>query len=410
MKKAIITLLTGALLLCQGMTVHSATVTPDTSDWAEADVKYDVLPHYTVTIPKDVTLSQNDVTHNITVSDVVLDSGVSVIIKLTKAQNAVSGSQFTLAIPGNTGATATYQIKKGSTALQLNSEVVHFTYDGSENSFTQPVTFTAPQNARYASTYTDMLTSTVSTKGLGTVNLSRLTDDFTAQDGDVLTGTLSGNHKISIADGANITLNNVRIDGGYEFPGITCRGRAGITLINSNTVMSSEYNSAGIYVPKGKVLSISGNGSLNVRNMSFGSAGIGGEGNVSINGGNITAIGGDYAAGIGSGYESSFGNISINGGTVTATGGNYAAGIGSGSYGSCKNINISKGTVTATGGYSAAGIGSGSYGSCQNIMIGNLVTRVEATKGKGAPNSIGAGSDGTCGTVTIQDKNKVIQN
>ena len=114
-------------------------------------------------------------------------------------------------------------------------------------------------------------------------------------------------------------------------------------------------------------------------------------------------------AGIGSGDDGSGGTVTINGGTVTATGGMNGAGIGAGSYGSEGTVTINGGTVTATGGYSAAGIGSGSYGSCQNIMIGNLVTRVEATKGKGAPNSIGAGSDGTCGTVTIQDKNKVIQ-
>ena len=39
--------------------------------------------------------------------------------------------------------------------------------------------------------------------------------------------------------------------------------------------------------------------------------------------------------------------------------------------------------------------------SCGTITITNGVTRVTATKGENAPNSIGAGKDGTCGTVTI---------
>ena len=40
--------------------------------------------------------------------------------------------------------------------------------------------------------------------------------------------------------------------------------------------------------------------------------------------------------------------------------------------------------------------------SCGTITITNGVTRVTATKGgENAPYSIGAGKDGTCGTVTI---------
>ena len=38
---------------------------------------------------------------------------------------------------------------------------------------------------------------------------------------------------------------------------------------------------------------------------------------------------------------------------------------------------------------------------CGAITITKTVTRVTATKGDGAPNSIGAGQSGTCGTVTI---------
>ncbi|MBQ1474290.1 MAG: hypothetical protein IIZ32_03210, partial [Ruminococcus sp.] len=70
-------------------------------------------------------------------------------------------------------------------------------------------------------------------------------------------------------------------------------------------------------------------------------------------------------------------------------------------FGSCGSIIINGGTVTAKGGNHGAGIGSGSVGGCGNITISDAVTKVTATKGKNAPYSIGAGEDGTCGTVTI---------
>ena len=43
-------------------------------------------------------------------------------------------------------------------------------------------------------------------------------------------------------------------------------------------------------------------------------------------------------------------------------------------------------------------------GSCGTITITSGVTSVTATKGYGAPYSIGAGREGTCGTVTIGGK------
>ncbi|MBQ9540975.1 MAG: hypothetical protein IJU88_01340, partial [Ruminococcus sp.] len=64
------------------------------------------------------------------------------------------------------------------------------------------------------------------------------------------------------------------------------------------------------------------------------------------------------------------------------------------------------GTITATGGKYAAGIGGGDLGSCGNITIANTVTKVTATKGENAPNSIGAGNSGTCGDVIIGGEKK----
>ena len=149
-------------------------------------------------------------------------------------------------------------------------------------------------------------------------------------------------------------------------------------------------------------------------------------GNITITGGTVNATGGQMSAGIGTGDQmSQCGNIYISGGEVTALGGTNAgeggAGIGAGHAGDCDinqcgDIYITGGTITATGGYHSAGIGTGSGGShattCGNITITNTVTKVTATKGSYAPNSIGKG-DGTkvvCGTVTIEDGANVIQN
>ena len=60
------------------------------------------------------------------------------------------------------------------------------------------------------------------------VDLSKLTTDYTARNGATLKGKLSQNVKISIADGAAVTLENVTINGvndeSCEWAGITCSG------------------------------------------------------------------------------------------------------------------------------------------------------------------------------------------
>jgi hypothetical protein len=219
------------------------------------------------------------------------------------------------------------------------------------------------------------------------VDLSKLTADYEAQDGEVLTGTLGANVKISIAAGATVTLDGVTINGvkskDFKWAGITCVGDATIILKDgtTNTVMGFKADYPGIFIASDKTLTIkgetAGTGSLNARSNGSG-------------------------AGIGGGYQIACGNIEIQGGVITATGGSNSAGIGSGRESSCGNITISGGSVTATGGANGAGIGSGYAGSCGNITITTGVTQVTATKGDYAPNSIGkAEGSSSCGTVTI---------
>ena len=271
--------------------------------------------------------------------------------------------------------------------------------------------------------------------------LSTISSDYTAQDGETLTGTLGSNVKISIADGAKVTLKDVDINGSGtwtsgDYAGITCEGDATITLEGTNTVKGFDDKYPGIFVSSGKTLVINGTGELNASsNGSYdngsGGAGIGGGnkmncGNIEIQSGTVTATGNANGAGIGGGQDANCGNITISGGTVTATGGDRAAGIGGGrrgssgtkdeyDTGSCGNITISGGTITATGGEDAAGIGGGRgnnnvmKSSCGTIEITSGVTSVTATKGSDYAQSIGAGRFGTCGDVTIEDGDKVTQ-
>ena len=247
-------------------------------------------------------------------------------------------------------------------------------------------------------------------------DLSKLTDHYTAQDGETLTGELAGNYKISIAKGATVTLAGVTINGvndsSYGWAGITCLGDATIILEDGteNTVKGFHKNYPGIHVPgdidpaNNKTLTIKGTGSLTASSNGQG-AGIGGGynincGNIIIEGGTVEATGGVSFAGIGSGGYRSCGNITISGGTVMANGGNDGAGIGSGYEGSCGDITISGGTVSATGGANAAAIGSGNEGNCGNITITTGVTQVTATKVSGWE-TVGRGGSGSCTNVTI---------
>ena len=105
------------------------------------------------------------------------------------------------------------------------------------------------------------------TAKIAPIDLSELTEDYTAKNGDVLTGTLDGQtqpYKITIADGATVTLAGVTINGvnsdSYEWAGLTCEGSATIILKDDteNTVKGFDENYPGILVPSGSTLIIKG--------------------------------------------------------------------------------------------------------------------------------------------------------
>lgn len=288
------------------------------------------------------------------------------------------------------------------------------------------------------------------------VDLAKLTADYEAKDGETLSGILGGNYKITIADGAVVTLKNAVIYGenneAYKWAGITATGDATIVLEASNIVRGFHENYPGIFVPEGKTLRIKGNGKLEAGSSGRG-AGIGGAnyeqincgnieilegtiravsgmnsaaigagglsecGSITISGGFVTAVpyNSDSAAGIGTGRKRSrCGDITISGGNVVAEAGDLSAGIGSSYESICGNITISGGTVTAHGGTNAACIGSGAGcdkkletsfdpSVCGNITIsGGTVTAEAAGDGNTFAAGIGSGNDNAvCGNILI---------
>jgi hypothetical protein len=274
------------------------------------------------------------------------------------------------------------------------------------------ITATVTDGAEYAyKTKTVSYTLTVDPA----INLAALSGDYIAKNGDVLTGTLVGNYKISIAAGASVELKDVTINGvndkAYKWAGLTCLGDANITITGANSVKGFYWDYPGIQAgPVGTTLTINGTGSLTATG-SDSAAGIGSGyngsscGAITITGGTVNASSSKDGAGIGSGYyNSSCGAITISGGTVNASSSGDGAGIGSGySNSSCGAITISGGTVNASSGDAGAGIGSGYKSTFGSITITAGITQVQATRNRAAAWPIGKGySDtGSTGAVII---------
>ena len=273
-----------------------------------------------------------------------------------------------------------------------------------------------------SSTAVAMAVNTVGTSR--TLDLSTVNDHTTVEDCWTMTGTLGGNYKISVADGAMVTLSGVTINGvddyNYQWEGLNCLGDATLILADgtTNTVKGFYRGFAGIHVNSTNTLTIQGTGALDASSHG-GGAGIGGNdagdcGHIIINGGTITAICDNTytpAAGIGCAVTGNCMGITINGGTVTAKGAHDAAGIGSANGSSngqsiCYSITINGGTVKAFGGSDAAGIGSSN--SMEGGILASACNSITITDGtviaEGGSGAAGIGSgviNSTCGDITI---------
>ena len=227
-----------------------------------------------------------------------------------------------------------------------------------------------------------------------------LTEGLTVEEGNSLTIEGDGTLVASVPEGSD-GQGNSAIGGDYYSPD------AGTIIIESGTieVTGGEY-AAGIgggYNGKTGTIIING-GTITATGgkdgAGIGSTLYGGEGTITINGGTVTAYGGEKGPGIGSGYYAGSASITINGGTVTSYGGEHGAGIGSGSNSAGVAITINDGEVNTTGGVYGAGIGTGyNCGTATITINGGTVTSIGGEYGSG----IGGGSDTAGGAITITD-------
>jgi uncharacterized protein YjdB len=171
--------------------------------------------------------------------------------------------------------------------------------------------------------------------------------------------------------------------------------------IEGDNNLTAGWGQAGINVPEGATLSISGSALNDALTAEGGgqAAGIGGVegesgGTITISGGTVNASG-YYGAGIGGGWLGNGGTITISGGLVNATSRYYGAGIGGGAEGDGGKVTISGGIVAATGGsVGGSGIGGGYHMNVSPATGGDITicgkAAVTATRG-GDADDIGGG-------------------
>ena len=259
-----------------------------------------------------------------------------------------------------------------------------------------------------------------------------------AQSGEYGAAGIGGTDEAMVG---NIVINSgeIHATGGYYAAGIgsghgtyTDAASCGTITIHGGTIEArGGYGGAGIGGGAGRSsyssITIDGGNVSAYGGTSYG-AGIGSGGSntsagpITISGAStvINATGTTWGAGIGSGQEATCGNITISGGNITAMSGEYGAGIGAGSSSaSCGNILINGGTIRAwyydpynVGYLYADGIGTANGSTCGNITITSDVTEVRTNSAIGGEHvPVGGDYDyckGTHGTVTV-DWDKVIR-
>ena len=223
----------------------------------------------------------------------------------------------------------------------------------------------------------------------------------------------------------NVTLENVHIetksswnDSGSAPIEIKGNGDTNLELNGNNIVLSGNKNHAGI-----EKADVNGTGTLTIKDdvnddgklLAGGyedSAGIGGgsyhdgksygnTSNITITGGDITAVGGVYGAGIGGGSDEDASNIRIEGNAHVAAFSNSGAGIGSGYFSNGNSdITITDHATVEAASLEGCGIGGSrlSSGKATITISGNASVKAEALDSAAA-----IGSEQSSATVNIED-------
>lgn len=324
----------------------------------------------TLTVPDGMTVTVNDANFDVTRAPaIVLGEGSKLILQGT---NTISAT-YADAIECNGNATIDFQSTTNTVTAVTGSNKGIQLADG------KSLNITGTGSAAVSGSIDLQSSALLKFNGQVASHDIYIPDVTTLSAGGITVGST-----ITIADGATFTLSwtTLNVTSG---PGIQCSGNATLILDGTNYITTTAETFPAILPGgSGTTLSIRGSGS-------------------------VTATGGQYAAGIGSGSytsdittEYTCGNIIIESGTITANGRYGGAGIGSGNYGICGNITISGGTVTAHGGSVGAGIGSGSCGKFASINITDGISSIRATTSSFYAEPIGKGADDNgSGSVTV---------
>ena len=211
---------------------------------------------------------------------------------------------------------------------------------------------------------------------LDNVNIDR-SNNYSSNNSAALTVKGDGDTEIEL-DGNNI------LKGGYDHAGLEKNDSDGTGTLTIKDDKKAEDGSKGSLLAKG----------------SYDSAGIGGTfkdgngntSNITITGGNITAISGHNGAGIGGGYKGYGKDITITGNATVKASGDSGAGIGGG-YGDGSSDGSGKVTISGQADVIAysergAGIGGGRYGGA-DVTISEDATVF--AQGYNGGNGIGTG-------------------
>ena len=155
-----------------------------------------------------------------------------------------------------------------------------------------------------------------------------------------------------------------------------------------------EQTGCGLTIYGGKVEGHGGDNALSGAGIGGGDCGDGGT--FIIYDGIVQGYGGICGAGIGGGNGRASGTIKIYGGTVYGYGGKYAVGIGSGDTGFGCNIEINGGDVNAYGGTNGAGIGIGENQYGANYSSGTIIINGGTVKAYGGEDGAGIGGGYNC--------------
>ena len=144
-------------------TVVPGTDGNPTPESAGFEVKYDVDPSYTVTIPAGVDITTEDKTDSITLNEgALLEEGSKIKVVLEKGANTTSGNSFT-AKTASGNSSASYQITQGENTVSVGDTVASLDKDTLSASLTFSKTETVKPT--YAGTHAEVLTFTISTLG-----------------------------------------------------------------------------------------------------------------------------------------------------------------------------------------------------------------------------------------------------